>query len=573
MLIIVGVVGLELSAGQTIKPMSEQEASTFLGTLSTKIIPAKGHQVGEFTFDGGWFVRDGINKMTLAYQYIPDLNRLLRMSDKQSIRTILPSVEVAIKAQGSGTNFGKALQMVYEILVKRSSLYAQIADRWEGSQIAEEKISFLSNELECLDERGKDPSWYPTTAALQKKLSDDLKLIDLEIKDLTTSNGGTFSGKIWSAKLNGKTLFFIKISKNKKNEKEAWKKLRDIQRSGVGRLGYLVAHSAKFAQYKSDLPIITSMEKFLTYSYAGKQYVIEVVHAAPGTEAKNVVIGKADPKEYPPDLCAKALGRAFGTLHMLFLNDGWENEHPADIKTVVHGDSHTSNAFVKVTQAGNVKFNFSNKKNNPKNIDVKQFCRVYFIDNETINDSLGVAKRRTLFWDIFQFVLHPVLYWGYLDKRKDIWDKVVAFYTTFVEAYIGVYPVGYQEKLRKFLHKQLYDRLQAAIEIIDDVKKGAKAVSISSQKMHELVKSAYKERDESGSYTEFIDLVKSNAGSIKSLDDFRSRLCDLQSKFKLHSHEIMEMNLADLKRGLKNMQTKIVKLQKKLNALKQKIVV
>ncbi len=579
------------------KELEEAEESLLEAMLKNLGEEKKTGTVGKFEQDEKNLFIDPEHNVSLAATYIPELNKMLVLKDRQLKNKLIPLLEAAINIQGKKTNFGKALGVVLTEFTKETSEGSSVAksfDKWRGSKV---ETKDLTGKKFALDENN-----FPTDDQIRKLADEEWpNLQPFTVEALGQDEAGANSGKIWKvfAKIKNdatlkeekKLLFFFKVSKNKQYEIEAWKKLRKIQTSGVGRLNYLAQHRNKDKYKDLDFPIITSMEKFFTYkSKIGETRVIEVVHAAQGTAAVDVIEGKKSYDGAALALMATSIGKAIGSLHRVFFVD--EKVSPSKLLGVIHGDCHPANVFVKYVAASKFSDNLNLSKfiKKAKNNNVAAYCRVYLIDNETIYDSLGEKNNlKKPYMDLFQFVLHPILYWQYLNKsvmNDKQWSKILIFFKQVLDGYISVFSAEYQPKIESYMKQIFSTRFQAAIDFVESVKTGKTNSVTDKVQLREQTTLFFnsmnvldKTSDEKGSWSGLIEMMarikrdKNSQPQKQAFDDIKKRLTQALEPFKVNMSvaEQLRMSLQDLQENLSGVKGKIETLKTKLQAVSKKV--
>jgi len=205
-----------------------------------------------------------------------------------------------------------------------------------------------------------------------------------------------------------------------------------------------------------DLPILTMAEKFLRYSFKGEEKIIEITHAAQGKTPddlfKDVSVSQAELRDN-----SAAVGRALAAFHQVFMDYG----SPTDVslwKTILHGDFHQMNMFVK-------KFEGRGESSG----EDYNFYRVYFIDNETMIHS--IRGKQALLLDVLRFCVQRLTgSKGYMYESAcsshDCQPRYHAMVGGFIHGYINGYERDRQAMISKYITKELVQRLEYLKTII-----------------------------------------------------------------------------------------------------------
>lgn len=332
--------------------------------------------------------------------------------------------------------------------------------RWAGPKIKTIALGRVQPIQDRLRTRHVlDCNGLPTTLLIEglviKYFSE---LGDVSVVDVTEGEDPMIVFKI-SGIADDLPIIFFKVSELKKpyqdedgnlvSQPQTWENLADLQRSRMGRLGYMMQHSNVYDKF-SYLPMITSVEIFFTYiDRVGNTRVIEVTHAAQGDSAYNIVTKK---NVYPleeVDAAGIAIGRALASFNEVFMQGD---------KTEAHGDLHLKNVFAQSRNPSTLSASFKRKSMRDgivrpdldtalflgrTNLSTKPVCRVYFIDNETM-----LQKKRAhqyIDWDINALMFIPLLSWGWTNEKKmaeDVWQRALSFFNRFIAGYIDVKSKG-----------------------------------------------------------------------------------------------------------------------------------
>ncbi len=367
------------------------------------------------------------------------------------------------------------------------------ADQGEHLELTLKEID-LKAEASLLDEDGR-----PTPAAIKKLVTEYWPALgQITVRSI---DGGAHTDIIYGIFSEKKPVFFFKISPQPEEKSaEAWENLVKIQKERIGRFTSGLKNNV-------EAPIITRVEKIFKYhDKLNNAHIIEVTHAAQGDCVDSLISGKI--KKQPEELAkmGASVGKALGLLHKSFMD---QSKNAANKwLTITHGDFHPGNIFIKYF---------------PAKDKAKEFWRVYFIDNETMK--LSLEKSQKIDSDVMYFIFFPMFSWGYLvDKDAPIWENMITFYSSFLKAYVSVFPEERQSDLSKYINTLLDQLLKpmlgAVAEVILD-NASMKAIMLKLNGMGNMIISY------------FVATLYENSSSSKGLAKIKERLEQAQLKFKL----------------------------------------
>ncbi len=316
----------------------------------------------------------------------------------------------------------------------------------------------------------------------------------------------------------GKIVFFCKISTVDSDKKyQAWENLAEIQKSRVGQFTY------GLSTYK-DRPIITLVEKFFRYKKPnGDACVIEITHLAQGSCVNNFLDGSQNASLKELTIIGKTVGKALGSLHHRFMIN--INQSPDNWRTIIHGDFHPENVFIKYLQEhrGALQYYDQQVYEDPSTV-VPEFYRVYFIDNETIR--LSIDKLQEIDWDLLAFICLPMLYWKYLNPQEiseNQWNNILTLFSSFLDGYVSVFPEERQPELIGYIKNMFSEWFTMALECVDKIVKN-QPIKLKAKNFKRFTDSDSKY----GTWEGFIDFVEDNKQQVRSitkrLQEARDRL-------------------------------------------------
>lgn len=318
---------------------------------------------------------------------------------------------------------------------------------------------------------------YPQLAVIQRIVEKNWPTLGpITVTDLTASLGGSFTGALFSVKRQGSdtNIFIIKIGQH--SAEEAAANIKRIQESPIGRLGYIASHKNTYKNIEG-LPIITSIEKFFTYTdIHGKPHTIEIMQAAQGKRLYEILT--LEIPGYDANQCAYQTGYALGAFQNAFIRIG-NAQDPKTWKVIAHGDFQQKNIFVKYARKKTLSTDFARKTNLKKRTTLtnqadataeqilnrpdkvaEEYYQVYFIDNELMAASLDTLQ--PVEKDIMYFIFNFVITWKSLwTSKEDQWAKECSFFTYFVRGFIDAYPEEKQPILSNYLLEKVKERTVA----------------------------------------------------------------------------------------------------------------
>lgn len=327
---------------------------------------------------------------------------------------------------------------------------------------------------------GLSSDGYPTIATIKDLVAEYWpSLGNITVKQFA---GGANSGTVLGIfNQNNRLTFVFKVSTaNEDTTSAAWENLAEIQRHRVNSFGATLKRNPK-------APIITSVERFFRYFNGRHQRcVIEVTHAAQGAPVSILLNGTTHLPLRENLAIAAMVGRALGTMHSTFATN--TEQDFSEIRTMIHGDFHPENVYAKFINNTSSLPDTLRRKNDAfaqeqAPIDTRQFLmrdnltvnphgRVYFIDNETIKQSLHDKKR--IDWDVLEFIFVPMLYWKHvtpLISERQFWRNI-DFYKQFLNGYVEVFPQERQAELNLYLKNLLRAWLDLALTCVTRIAAG-----------------------------------------------------------------------------------------------------
>ncbi len=307
----------------------------------------------------------------------------------------------------------------------------------------------------------------------------------------------------------GKSILVVKISEKKGTQKtHPWQNLKVIQESWIGSF-------RPGLEKNKEAPILTPLEGLFSYidNTTKKECIIEVAHVAQGNSIENLLSIKSSktPKELS-ELGTK-VGKAIGILHASFMLNA--SKSPEHWRTIIHGDLHAENIFIK----------------NTYNQEYKTWInRIYLIDNETMR--LSYDHPQKIDWDILAFFFHPLLLWEHLHHTTipdKIWERNLSFYRAFLDGYLQAYPKERQAELSQYIKKTIFTWTTAAQNCIDMIEKNQK-LTVESP-ITKVIWQEFSEKGKHGTYglwKGFITFIKENKDNLtrikKRLQSFEKSL-------------------------------------------------
>ena len=327
-------------------------------------------------------------------------------------------------------------------------------------------------------------SYYPTETAIKNIVEKYWP--ELGSVNVNEVSGGASTGIIYAVArklIPQKNVFFVKVSN--KDAYSTAQNLKKVQESIVGRIMYKVKK-----QY-ANLPIVTNVERLFRYETpGGKSGTLEVTHAALGNPVNKILRDQvADMTDF--FAIGLAVGKALGSFHLACMDLGWDPTKPASWRTIVHGDFHPANIFIKKFESQLLPEVFSKKRKkttdgveSPELIKtevltghhrkVQAFYRVYFIDNETMAESLD--KKEPILRDVMYLIAYPTIAWGMPGTNS--WPSYCLFFEGFLRGYVSVYPQDVQPALENYLQTELNNR-------IDIINKITEPQGVSAEKIYQ----------------------------------------------------------------------------------------
>ncbi len=348
-------------------------------------------------------------------------------------------------------------KQLLQALVKKHS--GEI-EQMKKPQLPEEIVKGEHKELKVVDLPNSairlDASGFPTIDMIRNIVSEHWpELGHVMIKPVS---GGANTGAIYLIldDTSKKSIFFCKVSPVRTSgEAQAWENLMTIQQS---RVGLLIPGLRKY----QDAPIITRVEKFFRYRRGSEKFVIEVTHAAQGNCVNKYVTGEIPVLPGELATIGKVVGRSLGIFHREFMKN--IEKSPKQWKTVIHGDSHLENIFIKRFDAKKIKVDVDTTITN------KEFYRVYFIDNETIKNA--IVERKRINWDLINFIFTPMFFWKYIDVKRvndAQWNNICIFYAAFLDGYISAFPGEQGIRLEAYIENEIGSWIKLAMDCVDDI--------------------------------------------------------------------------------------------------------
>jgi len=301
------------------------------------------------------------------------------------------------------------------------------------------------NDLTVTRQQATVSTYYPKESTIknimEKHWSD---LAPFDVKKI--EEGGTFTGTLFAvarSKNPTRNVFFVKVSNV--GSLRAAENLKEVQESVVGRLKSLALKTGK--KY-SDLPTIVNVERLFKYRVRDKEmidksgkisildYTIEVTHAALGDSVHDILMERVL-TNFSPERIGHEVGKALGTFHFVTKKE-MKGDNPEKWKTITHHDLHPQNVFIRT----------------------QDFVRVYFIDNETMAQSIR-SGGDSIEYDLERVIFHPTLYWQ--ETVQSRWKNYRQFFNGFLHGYVGAYPSSVQNSLALFLKEEF---IKKRIEIL-----------------------------------------------------------------------------------------------------------
>ena len=257
---------------------------------------------------------------------------------------------------------------------------------------------------------------YPTLDAI-KELMHKQYFTSIDSNTLTVSlvnignNNGNSSQIIYCVSIKNNPIFFLKISNL--NKADAKMRLESIQKGRIGRIGIEARYAdTKLKIPKEKLPVLTWVEKFFIYKNSrGQDAIIEVTHAAHGKSLNSILASENDKLQLQ---AMQSIGNALGNFQQAFM-DYNNSDDAQQWTTVSHGDLNGGNIFFDATKQ-----------------------KVYFIDNETMEDNFNISV------DVYCIVYITLL----LDTAQ---HNQINNMVTFIKSYIETFPPAKRKSLEKCL--------------------------------------------------------------------------------------------------------------------------
>lgn len=294
----------------------------------------------------------------------------------------------------------------------------------------------------------------PSEECIQNIIKDYLPEMDGHTITASRVGGGGFTEAIYmikfAEKANGKGVLFVKISKTN-GENKPWENLQEVQVQIADKMVGPVRRK------QPDLPILTMAEKFLRYSFRGEEKIIEITHAAQGSTPDALLLSPDVPVD---ELQAsnEAVGRSLSLFHQHFMVE----KNPKDVsrwETILHGDFHQMNMFVRKFEPTLV----------GPDMMSKAFYRVYFIDNETMINTIRAPQPILL--DVLRYCIQRLTgSKGYMYERlcnsQFCQPRYRAMVSSFLKGYIDAFPVSKRFLVAQYIERELGSRIDHLIEII-----------------------------------------------------------------------------------------------------------
>lgn len=323
-----------------------------------------------------------------------------------------------------GSGIDKEAAAIKSLFAKKSSMDQEFVD---GYNVPIEEVVMVT-----------DSQGLPTLDAIKQLMEKDFFKVS-EHKDVVVFKveGGSFSDAIYSINVKGREhpVFFLKISK----KDNAFKRLIEIQKSRIGRIGLEKHYNNSKPVFRRFLPTIVWLEKVYRYKVKGKESdgfkgIMELSHAAQGEEVSNIIYTKSLDQI---ETCGYFVGKALGSFQQVFIEYN-DKENPRTWLTVAHYDFHEGNVF----------FDIKTKK-------------VYFIDNETMQAKGSVFNDV----DYMNNRMMNFIRFYYDNEEKEL--EALSFMFSFLKGYLEAYPADQRYAIGSILIEGLLNKMSSRLRFFD----------------------------------------------------------------------------------------------------------
>lgn len=264
-----------------------------------------------------------------------------------------------------------------------------------------------------------DSKGYPTLDGVRNLMINEFfpsKKASVQEVNVVLARGGNYHDRLYSVQVKQgnefRSVFFLKISSQARAGSS--ERLIKIQSGKIGRIGLTKYYNDSNPLFRRYLPIIVWLEKIYFYKDAqGVERFMELSHAAQGEQVATIINTGSLEKVLA---CGYYVGRALSSFQQVFIQYVNKN-NPETWLTVAHGDFHGGNIF------------FDEKTE-----------KVYFIDNETMEENRGVFVDPINLFGSFK-----------LDAFYEEDLTGLRFRFSFLKGYLETYPAAQRCKMAPIL--------------------------------------------------------------------------------------------------------------------------